>query len=257
MIIILLICIFGATLLFALSPLMTANLIGCKVIAGLIQFFYISTVTWSNVIGINIYRMVITVTAADRSDKKSLLLYGVYAFGIPLGLTVAAGIVDALNASSLPIYRTSGLCFLNSGNIPYLLGLFLVPIYAGSLIGIICGSLSMGQVMKSPIISSNDEHRSKRNALTCIKMALVLGFTWVLFPFLLIEPTNSPAAIGYSRFVMVILDLQGLFVVIATVVTWSCLRRCQTETSTLSQQPFKGSSSQVLTEMTRLSQETH
>lgn len=258
MLIILLLCLFVATLLFALSVLATISDSWCKMVAGLSHFFYTASVFWSSSIAINIYRVISTVTAVKDSGTNTLGLYGVYAFGIPIIVTSAAGIADMTGVSDQPVYRTSAACFLNSSNVPYIFGLFLIPIYAGSGISILLGCLCMARVLKSPAILSTDKHRKKRNALTCVKLALALGFTWVLFPFILIGPSDSRAAIMYGKFVMCILELQGCLVVMATVVTWKGLTRCSSLTRTFLHQGERSShnpsSSQEMTQLTKASQ---
>ena len=192
---------------------------GCVLLAAMTQYFFLCSLTWSNAIAISITRSLYVVRLLSQRSPKHIILYVVYAFGVPLVLTITTfGLsrVPYIPGFKSPVYRMEGICFLDELIIFY--ALFLVPVYILVITNIIIGIIAMFRVSKSGKIGlSQDRDRLTKTIITCFKLSVCLGLGWFL---LLIATFYSSLWVVVQVFV----ELQGLFIVTVNFISWKCFR---------------------------------
>lgn len=215
----LLITLFFSLLCYCLATVPAGNdLIGCKILAAINQFFFLSFTFWKNSLAISITRTVFIFTNS-RTSKKEYTWYAVYALGVPLllvlityGLSVEE---ENIAAFTSPVYRTEFLCFLQESIVLY--SLFLSPMYFLITVNIILCIVSMRKIIKTGgLARKNDKTRAYRNAVTCIKLSVSLGLGWPLLLLYVFDTSLWPIAQAF-------VELQGVFVVLSYLIRWKCL----------------------------------
>lgn len=215
----LLITLFGGLVCFALIAVPAGrDSIGCRMLAAVTQFLFLSSLTWSNSIAISITRSLFTMRLISKS-KKSIIIYTMYSLGFPLLcvlITFGLSTVDIATFNA-PVYRNRPVCFLHEQITMYTL--FLVPIYLLIGANIILGMLVIAKVAGSGRIgSTKDKNKLKKNVITCFKISCSLGLGWV---FLFAATFYDPLFDVFQVFI----EIQGLLVVLANVVGWKCLNK--------------------------------
>lgn len=216
-----LIALLGSLLCYCLATVPAgSNPIGCRAVAALYQFFFLSTLAWTNARAIDVTHTVYHFTLAAKS-KKNCMCHALYAIGLPLILTIITYILsekeESIAAFNRHVYREKYICFLNEVIVIY--SLFLGPTYLIILVNIALCIAVMVRVTTSLSIGSSDKHRAKRNAISCIKLSLCFGSGWILLFGAISIPTLWPV-------LQVFVEMQGVLVVSANVVNWGCIRKC-------------------------------
>lgn len=204
------------------------GLIGCQVVAAMYQFFFLSTMCWTNALAITVTHTIYSFTTS-RGSRKGYIGYTLYALGLPLFITlVTYGLAveednPNLNLQST-VYRDNNFCFLRNSIVLY--ALFLGPIYLIIIVNFILCVACMIRVSHSYKIGSNDKDRKKKNIITCIKLSTCLGLGWSLLFFTQAFPKLRPA-LG------VFVEVQGLLIVSAEFLRWKCVSRIQSRLTTI------------------------
>ena len=243
----LLISLFGALITFSVANLPSG--IGCRVLAAMQQFLFLSSLFWSSAIGINITHSIFTIRSVSTTRKK-YFFYCIYSLGVPLLLVLITYGLSVAHQDNpdFKVYRET-FCFLQQSEVLY--GLFLVPIYLVVGSNLILCILCMVRVQRSMSIASNDKDRWKKNVITCIKLSVTFGISWVL----LFIFTASPNTKQLEILMQVSIEIQGILVVFVNVLSWGCLTKVQSlfksEPSTTQPQSSSGNSTEP-TELTPL-----
>ena len=244
----LLISLFGVLITFSVANLPSG--IGCRVLAAMQQFLFLSSLFWSSAIGINITHSIFTIRSVSTTRKK-YFFYCIYSLGVPLLLVLITYGLSVAHQDNpdFKVYRET-FCFLQQSEVIY--GLFLVPIYLLVGSNLILCILCMVRVQRSMSIASNDKDRWKKNVITCIKLSITFGISWLL----LFIFTASPDTVELEIMMQVFIEIQGVLVVFANVLSWKCLNKVQTlfKSDLSTTQPLSSSSSATKpTELTHLS----
>lgn len=213
--------LFGALICFAFvtTPAGT-DTVGCMVLAAFTQFFFLSSLTWSNSIAISIVRSLCSLRITSQS-KSTLIIYSLYSFGLPLVCTLLTLTLSQLSAYEFynEVYETKVICFLGDETVLY--ALFLGPIYALVVANIVITIIVMVKIAGSGRVgATHDRNRTKKHALSCFKVSLCLGSGWVLL-FL------ATMYDGLWPVMQVFVELQGFLVVVANSISWSCVTALQ------------------------------
>ena len=84
----------------------TEDTINCKVVAGLIQYFLLTTFCWMVVESVNLYRMFVNpVPNINTNQKQFMLLATASATGLPLLVTGITAIIEPENYGSTKDYQ--------------------------------------------------------------------------------------------------------------------------------------------------------
>ena len=213
----LLISLFGALICFAFVTTPSGrDMVGCKVLAALTQFFFLSSLTWSNSMAISIVRKVHTLQRSSKSNTP-FILYSLYSFGLPFICTVVTFILSKLQIQAFTenVYEVEVICFLGETIIIY--SLFLAPAYILIITNFIIGITLMVKVSRSGRIgASQDKNRLKKNIITCFKVSACLGFSWAWLFVTTFYEDLFPV-------MQVFIELQGLLIVVANLLSWKCL----------------------------------
>ena len=244
----LLISLFGALITFSVANLPSG--IGCRVLAAMQQFLFLSSLFWSSAIGINITLTIFALRSVSTTRKK-YFPYCIYSLGVPLLLVLITYGLSVAHQDNpdFKVYRKT-FCFLQQSEVLY--GLFLVPIYLVVGSNLILCILCMVRVQRSMSIASNDKDRWKKNVITCIKLSITFGISWLL----LFIFTASPDTVELEIMMQVFIEIQGVLIVFANVLSWKCLNKVQTlfKSDLSTTQPLSSSSSATKpTELTHLS----
>ncbi|XP_067948847.1 uncharacterized protein [Watersipora subatra] len=226
MMIALLVSLFGALICFAFitTPQVT-DLIGCQLLAALTQFFFLSSLTWSNSMAISIVRTLHTFLL-HRQSRLEFLCYIIYSFGLPLACTSITYLLSTADIHTFTkgVYETEVLCFI--GEIIVLYALFLAPVYILLLLNFVLGATAIVKVSKSGNVgSSQDKNRMKKQIISGFKLTVSLGLGWVLLFFVTLFDTLQPQNSSVLwKTMQVFVELQGVLIVISNLIGWKCLQ---------------------------------
>ncbi|XP_067948892.1 uncharacterized protein [Watersipora subatra] len=227
---------FIALVFWSTSTLATSSSAACVAVAFFIQYFFLTSITWTNVIAIDITWTIYRVSSSSRSMRK-YLVYSIYAFGLPLALsltTFALSFYEKDLNLNTSVYRLEHLCFILNEAVIY--SLFIGPLVFIVVVNIALCVACFVRVNKKVNISSTDKDRTTKNAITCIKLSVVFGIGWMCLFF------------GVYDIVLAFVELQGVLLVLAHLISWSCLKKFKSKWETTFP---KGSSTQT-TELTSL-----
>lgn len=204
--------LFGALLCYLLVFIMDTEGINCIILASCTQFLFLSTLTWTNAMAINITRVVYSSYLIDKS-KRLFKFYALYAFGLPLLLVIVTVTLSVADLFERPVYQRRGVCFISEPTVIY--SLFLGPIYLCITSNIILCVISIIRISRSKITTSNDVDRVKRNIVACIKLSICLGAGWII---LFLAYWWDPL----WQVVQLFVELQGVLIVVGNIINWKC-----------------------------------
>lgn len=236
-----LVCVFGALLSYAVADVPAGrDLIGCQALAAAQQFLFLSTFFWSNALGINITYTIFSFKAVSVSKKRRFCWSFVYAVSAPALLTLITYILslqeDGIEHFKSPVYREGFFCFIEESIVLY--SLFLGPVYVVIMANFCMCTACIVRIKRGLGVTSNDKDRWKKNIVTCVKLSICLGVGWVLFFFVTIFTDNRSLFMCMQIFI----EIQGILVVMANVVTWSCIIKVKSYSQTLNiSRPSNGS----------------
>uniref|UniRef100_A0A672HXS2 Adhesion G protein-coupled receptor E5b, duplicate 3 n=1 Tax=Salarias fasciatus TaxID=181472 RepID=A0A672HXS2_SALFA len=169
------ICLFMADLIFLVGISQTKPEGGCRLVAGLLHFFFLGMFTWMLLEGVQLYRMVVLVFNATI---RPLYLY-VTGYGIPL-------IVVILSASIRPKgYGTELYCWLSLQD--GLIWSFFGPVCIIILLNVVFFIVTVWKLAQK-FTSLNPDlsklHKIRAFTVTAVAQMCILGLMWVFGAFL-------------------------------------------------------------------------
>jgi len=225
MMICLLLSLFMAILCFILITVPAGrDRIGCQALAALVQYFFLASSMWSNAMAFNITKTLYAMSLS-ASRRSKLKFYVPYAMGCPLACVLVAVTLSRyeIKAFNHPVYREVLFCFLHEKITLY--ATFLIPIYAAIAVNVILGVIAIARVAQSGGSTTFDKHRRRKNLITGIKLSLCLGLGWV---FLFIATATGKD--GWYLYMQIFVELQGVLVVLANLLSWNCIISAKTWT---------------------------
>ncbi|CAN9505609.1 unnamed protein product [Ophioblennius macclurei] len=189
------ISLFIANLIFLTSISRTENRVGCAVVAGLLHYFFLASLCWMCLEGIQLFRMVILVF--NTNFKTIYMMAGGY--GIPAVIVAVTALVNAKG------YGTPRHCWLSQENIWSFFGPACVIIIINVFFFLIT-VWKLAQKFASLNPDLNNLQKIKTFTITAVAQLCVLGTMWV-FGCFQFEESN----IVMSYLFTVFGSLQGLF----------------------------------------------
>ncbi|CRK90996.1 CLUMA_CG004684, isoform A [Clunio marinus] len=227
------ICLLIGDLLLAITQLAGSNITGasCVVIAHLMHFFFLATFFWLNAMSFNIwwtFRDFRPTSMEKGQELVRLRIYEVYAWGMPIVITVVAAILDNLPESSTerflrPRFGENKCWFYGDMEI---FAYFFGPIGILLCVNVML-FLSTARQLTCGLWKRDDvKSTTERAALgrVCLKLVIVMGVTWIVD--VLSWAVGGPHYIWY--FSDIVNSLQGLFIFIVVGCqpqVWSALKR--------------------------------
>ncbi|XP_045145654.1 adhesion G protein-coupled receptor E5 [Echinops telfairi] len=172
--------------------------LGCRLVAGLLHYFFLAAFCWMGLEGLELYFLVVRVFQAQGLGTRWLCLLG---YGVP-GIIV--GISAAVNSEG---YGRTSYCWLNpeKGFLWSFLGPVCVIILCNSVIFVIT-VWKLTQKFSEINPDMKKLKQARVLTITAVAQLLVLGCTWV-FGLFLFDPNNY-----ILSYIFTILNcLQGLF----------------------------------------------
>ncbi|XP_038060762.1 uncharacterized protein LOC119731635 [Patiria miniata] len=193
----------GLYLAFLAGIEATASGVGCIIVAVLIHYFTLASVSWMAVEATNMYLLFVRVLNANVSNF--LLIASILAWGLPLVVVIIILAVDHTN------YMTADYCFLRPDNALYfgqILPIGLVLIYNFVVFTLVMRQLTCA---RKSIKSSTD--RTQRQEVTrrlqnALAISVLLGLTWVFGLLSLVQTANFAFQVLFCIFN----SLQGLMI---------------------------------------------
>ena len=210
------------TLMFAqVSSLFSSieNYVVCVVSAITSHFLWLSVFLWMVLIGVDMagtFSPCTTLSKRDSPSQKRHWVYGGIAWGIPFLFVGIIAILD-IKVPGIVIGYGAGSgsgCWITNKTAALIL--FAVPVAIMILMNFIVFAVTMRGIENSLRVSKVLHKRleDKQRCLIYIKLALILGLTWV-FGFLA-DITNNARVIWY---IFIVLNwLQGLFILLSVVL---------------------------------------
>ncbi|CAN9510079.1 unnamed protein product [Ophioblennius macclurei] len=169
------ICLFMADLIFLAGISQTEPEGGCRLVAGLLHFFFLGVLCWMLLEGVQLYRMVVLVFNATI---RPLYLY-VTGYGIPLVIVV-------LSASIRPEgYGTKQHCWLSLTD--GLIWSFFAPVCIIVLFNVLFFIVTVWRLAQK-FTSLNPDlsklHKIRAFTVTAVAQMCILGLMWVFGAFL-------------------------------------------------------------------------
>jgi len=217
-----LVTFLGSTLCYALSTVPAGkDYVGCEAISALYQFFFLSSIAWTNSLAGDITVTIFSYRVQSKPLKR-YFKFAVYGFGFPLLLTLITVLLsegqkaERILVFAERVYRQEDICFLQEVIIVY--SMFLGPIYFLILVNIILCVLAIQKIMRSGNISNSDKNKFKKKIISCFKLSLCLGLGWIFLFGALVMPSLWPA-------LQIFVESQGMLVVLGDIINWNCINR--------------------------------
>lgn len=186
----------------------------CTYSAMLVHYGFLSTFFWTNILSLDIWRS-ITAVRLSSTRRKTLAMYCVVAWGIPLVIVAIAATVGwtAPTSTLSPLYGVTG-CWIGSvwGQIVY----FLAPMALLLLLSLMMYLHTVFYIRMTTgrmegYDSKDGVHQNYHFHLTLfVRLAFIMGATWAV-GFLGVF-VNSPAT---DIIVIVLVGLQGVYLFFA------------------------------------------
>ncbi|CAH2048765.1 unnamed protein product, partial [Iphiclides podalirius] len=186
---------FGAFLMLSVIQIGSHTVNACLGLTFCTYFFFLSSFCWMNVMSIDIwwtFRGYAKARAIHRRGETfKFLMYCIYAWGLPLLMTIALAVLNESDISAYPWLISPKIpiqgCFLEGGE-------KLLYLYVPMLILIICNwvfflmtafniwRLSRGNaVLNSAAAGMPASHRFQRHRfLVYLKLSVIMGVNWIL-----------------------------------------------------------------------------
>eukprot|EP00057_Strongylocentrotus_purpuratus_P016904 XP_011671378.1 PREDICTED: uncharacterized protein LOC105441698 [Strongylocentrotus purpuratus] len=182
----------------------------CGVIAAVLHFTTLSSMSWMGVEGINMFLMVVRVM--DSYIPLFMMKASVIAWGLPAAIVLLTGAISRHN------YSNSDYCFLQKWP---LVGGLLIPMAFILALNLIIFALVMRRLMriksgggKASELKSEARHEIMRRLTNGISVLLLLGLTWLVGYFTVIEQLNLAVHVIF----ILLNSLQGFFIFVFYVL---------------------------------------
>ncbi|XP_045481261.1 latrophilin Cirl isoform X1 [Harmonia axyridis] len=211
-------CLLIAEVLFLLGIEQTENKLACSIIAGALQFFFLSAFAWMFFEGFQLYVMLVEVFEAEKSRLR---WYYLFAYGIPFIIVLTSALIYPQG------YGTDNFCWLKTEN--YFIYSFVGPVIVVLCLNVIFLTLAIVKMCihaNNSVSIKNKEHSrlastsgKEENALStkfqanlvwlkgAIILVFLLGLTWT-FGFLYVNKESVAVAYVFAT----LNSLQGFFI---------------------------------------------
>ncbi|XP_063364476.1 G-protein coupled receptor Mth2-like [Cydia amplana] len=192
-------CLLATFLSFALLDFISMadenTEIICLIFTFLIHYSCLACFCWMNVMSIDIWWTFRGYAKARpihrRGETFKFLMYCLYAFGMPLVLTIGMGVIDTMDLRHIPWFIKPDIngtgCFLEgTGKFMYLYVPMLIIIVMNWILFLMTSfniwRLSRGTaVLDSPAAGNPSAHRTHRHRfMLYLKLSVIMGVSWVL-----------------------------------------------------------------------------
>uniref|UniRef100_A0A2A4J442 G-protein coupled receptors family 2 profile 2 domain-containing protein n=1 Tax=Heliothis virescens TaxID=7102 RepID=A0A2A4J442_HELVI len=148
-------------------------------------FFLLASFFWINVISFDICRTfwwVKNLPLRRKEDRSDLVMYCIYAWGMPLLMTIGLGVLNSVDMRDRPWFVTPRIpeygCFLHGG-------VKLLYLYCPMLILTGCNWIFYGITvyniyMTRRAVSGHSDYGRKSTVLIFRKLSILMGLNWVL-----------------------------------------------------------------------------
>ncbi|KAG5684980.1 hypothetical protein PVAND_014183 [Polypedilum vanderplanki] len=227
------ICLLIGDLLLAITQIFGTNLPGpaCTITAHLMHFFFLATFFWLNTMCFNIwwtFRDFRPTSMEKGQESIRLRIYEVYAWGMPIIITVVAAILDNLPESPTdrflrPRFGEKSCWFYGDMEI---FAYFFGPIGILLCVNILL-FLSTARQLTCGLWKRDDvKSTSERTQLgkICLKLVIVMGVTWIID--VISWAVGGPDYIWYVTDVINAMQGVLIFIVVGCQPqVWSALKR--------------------------------
>ena len=196
------------------------HVIACEAIAAMLQFFFLSTMTWISIFAYSITHAVFA-NKLISSDCKKFKFYVVYGLGAPSALTLVAVMLSQISQFGIQVYQHGPDCFLENQYVR--LATFLIPIYMMITSNVIMTILCVQKIVRSGSIQSSERDRKIKKTITILKLTICLGSGYILL-FFAYMGTDQTLWTVFKIFV----EIQGVLVVCANIINLKCLKSIPT-----------------------------
>eukprot|EP00057_Strongylocentrotus_purpuratus_P022776 XP_011677250.1 PREDICTED: G-protein coupled receptor 64-like [Strongylocentrotus purpuratus] len=182
----------------------------CGVIAAVLHFTTLSSISWMGVEGINMFLMVVRVM--DSYIPLFMMKASIIAWGIPAAIVLLTGAISSQN------YSNSDYCFLQKWP---LVGGLLIPMAFILALNLIIFALVMRRLVriksgggKASELKSEARREIMRRLTNGIGILLLLGLTWLVGYLTVIEQLNLAVHVIF----ILLNSLQGFFIFVFYVL---------------------------------------
>ncbi|KAK5608148.1 hypothetical protein CRENBAI_003645 [Crenichthys baileyi] len=169
------ICLFMADLIFLVGISRTRPEGGCRFVAAMLHFFFLSVMTWMLLEGVQLYRMVVLVFNATI---RPLYLY-LTGYGVPLGIVIISVIIRPGG------YGTNEHCWLSLEH--GLIWSFFGPVCFIIILNVFFFIVTVWKLAQKFTTLNPDLsklHKIKAFTVTAIAQMCILGLMWIFGAFL-------------------------------------------------------------------------
>uniref|UniRef100_A0A8C1KLL5 Uncharacterized protein n=1 Tax=Cyprinus carpio TaxID=7962 RepID=A0A8C1KLL5_CYPCA len=195
------ISLFIADLVFLCGISSTHNQVACRIVAGLLHFFFLSAFCWMLLEGVQLYRMVVMVF---HTTLKHLYMYLV-GYGVPLVIVIISAIAFPAG------YGTKRHCWLSLDQ--NFIWSFLAPVCIIVVLNSFVFTITVWKLAEK-FSSLNPDLSKLRNikgfTVTAVAQFCILGGTWVFGSFLFYEKVTQVALYLFT----ILNSLQGAIIFI-------------------------------------------
>lgn len=194
----------------------------CLVVAALFHLFALSSFTWMNVMAYDVHRAFAKVPdpAANRQEdsNKRLMCYSLYAWGGPAIVVLSCVTVDKLREGAIGYGLGKEDCFISENRAKIFS--FIFPVGLILIFNLFALGHTSFHILKTRKTARKvtKQQQSSNVALICVKMASVMGVTWIL------GIAANLKALSFLWYPYVVLNsLQGFFIFLSFATTGKAL----------------------------------
>ena len=203
-----------AQLVMALGFLLTSNDLACKISGINKQFWWLSSFCWMNIFAYDLSKTFSNLCKmpAKVNERKMILTYSTYGWGLPVLYTAACIVVDYADVEGGFHFGglDDGFCwiqprmgFVLTFGIPLIVILILnATFFIRSVVGL-CSAMRVARKAKK----SSSHKSDAMNLLLYVRIASVMGFNWI---FAILLSWIEESAIFYLH--IICNSLQGVFI---------------------------------------------
>lgn len=198
---------------FLLGQRRTVTGVLCQIVGVLTHFEILSSLFWMNIMAYDQYKTFgnKNMLNFDRSTK-TLFWYILYAYGMPAIIVFLSYLMDFFDEEYGAFYGLSDVCWITNSKAALLF--FATPLAIIIAVNIILFSFTVRAIAKihKMIRLKSDQKQKQNDAFLYLRMATVMGFTWILAFLAAWYPKTRVAGQILAYLFIIFNTLQGLFI---------------------------------------------
>ncbi|XP_067126632.1 uncharacterized protein [Centruroides vittatus] len=197
----------------------------CQIVGILIHFEILASLFWMNIMAYDLYKTFGNKNTLNFERKiTTLFWYILYAYGMPAVIVLFSFLMDNFNPNLGAFYGYNDICWITNSKAA--LVFFAFPLAIIVVVNILLFSFTVRAIkaVQKMIRSKSDRKQKQNDAFLYLRMATVMGFTWILAFLAAWYPRDKLLGEILAYLFIIFNTLQGLFIFFGFVCNKRILR---------------------------------